>query len=165
MNELLSRRNKMTNNAQTDGNHAPAQADGGTNTPYPHQTNRDRRNLRCLVVDDDKIILKFVAFMLSRLGYHKVDTAQERPELMNKLATGPYDILVTDLEMPDMNGFDLSHKIKKEVHDTKVIIMTGRHKNECLEMMDARWVDGWLFKPFGVKELRSKLIGLGLHEQ
>jgi CheY-like chemotaxis protein len=152
----------MTYDFQTDENHAPASAIGGMETHYPHQTKRNRRNLRCLVVDDDKIVLKFVAFMLSRLGYHKVDTAQEKPELMNKLATGSYDILVTDLEMPDMNGFDLSHKIRKEVHDTKVIIMTGRHKSECLEMMKAEWVDGWLFKPFGVKELRSKLIGLGV---
>ena len=121
--------------------------------------------LRCLVVDDDGNVLKIVADMLSRIGFQRVDTAQMKPELMNKLATGSYDLLVTDLEMPDMNGFDLSHRIKKEVHDTKVIIMTGRHKNECLEMMETGWADGWLFKPFGVKELCSKLIGLGLYAQ
>jgi CheY-like chemotaxis protein len=127
--------------------------------------------LRCLVVDDDENILKFVAHMLTMIGFQKVDTAQKEPELMTRLATGPYDLLVTDLEMPDMNGFDLTHKIKefdltlkkkKEVHDTKTLIMTGRHKNECLEMMDARWVDGWLFKPFGFEELEYKLIELGL---
>jgi two-component system chemotaxis response regulator CheY len=119
---------------------------------------------RCLVVDDDGNVLKFVAYMLTMIGFQKVDTAQKKPELMNKLASGSYDLLVTDLEMPDMNGFHLSHMIKKKVQDTKTIIMTGRHKNECLEMMETGWVDGWLFKPFGVKELRSKLIGLGLSE-
>jgi DNA-binding response OmpR family regulator len=118
--------------------------------------------LRCLVVDDDENILKFVAYMLTMIGFHKVDTAQKEPELMTKLATGRYDLLVTDLEMPDMNGFHLSQMIKKELHDTKVIIMTGRHKNECLEMMDERWVDGWLFKPFGFEEIEYKLIELGL---
>jgi DNA-binding response OmpR family regulator len=120
---------------------------------------------RCLVVDDDGNVLKFVAYMLTMIGFQKVDTARKKPELMNKLATGPYDLLVTDLEMPDMNGFDLTHKIKKEAQDTKTIIMTGRHKNECFEMMAARWVDGWLFKPFGLNELRHKLIGLGFPEQ
>ena len=84
---------------------------------------------------------------------------------MAKLATGPYDILVTDLGMPDMNGFDLTLKVKTELPDIKAIIMTGRHKNECLEMMQTGWADGWLFKPFGVKELCSKLIGLGLYAQ
>ena len=121
--------------------------------------------LRCLVVDDDGNILKFVVLMLTMIGFQKVDIARKKPELMRKLATGSHDLLVTDLEMPDMNGFDLSHRIKKEVHDTKVIIMTGRHKNECLEMMETGWADGWLFKPFGVKELRFKLIGLGFIAQ
>ncbi|MDY6822768.1 MAG: hypothetical protein SWH68_03080 [Thermodesulfobacteriota bacterium] len=41
-------------------------------------------------------------------------------------------------------------------------IMTGRHEDDCLEMMISRWVDGWLFKPFGLKELRSMLLSLGL---
>jgi DNA-binding response OmpR family regulator len=55
--------------------------------------------------------------------------------------------------------------IKKELHDTKVIIMTGRHKNDCLDMMESQWVDDWLFKPFGLTELHHKLRGLGLSEQ
>ena len=121
--------------------------------------------LRCLVVDDDGIVLQCVAYMLTMIGFPKVDTAQKKPELMTRLTTGPYDLLVTDLEMPEMNGFQLSHMIKKAMHDTKVIIMTGRHKDDCLAMMDARWVNGWLFKPFGLNELRHKLIGLGLSEQ
>ncbi len=141
---------------------APTPAVADIQTRYQQQSKLGRHNLRFLVVDDNKIILKSMASMLSRLGYRKVDIAQEKPELMNKLTDGPYDILVTDLEMPDMNGFDLSHTIKKRARDTKVIIMTGRHKNECLDMMEAGWVDGWLFKPFGVKELRHKLIELGL---
>jgi two-component system, chemotaxis family, chemotaxis protein CheY len=154
---------KMTYGTQTAENKAPALTVGVTENHNQDQKKLERHNLRCLVVDDDKIILKFVAFILSRLGYSRVDTAQEMPELMNKLTTGPYDILVTDLEMPDMNGFDLSHTIKKRARETKVIIMTGRHRNECLEMMEEGWVDGWLFKPFGVKDVRQKLIGLGLY--
>jgi DNA-binding response OmpR family regulator len=48
------------------------------------------------------------------------------------------------------------------MHDTTVIIMTGRPEDDCLEMMATRWVDGWLFKPFGLKELRNLLQRLGL---
>ena len=122
-------------------------------------------HLRCLVVDDNPFILQYVADLLEEFGFQEVDTAQKKKELMNKLTTGPYDLLVTDLEMPDMNGFDLSRMIKNEVYETKVIIMTGRHKDECLEMMDARWVNGWLFKPFGLDELHYELVELGLSEQ
>jgi CheY-like chemotaxis protein len=155
----------MTYGTQPFENTAPPAAVDGMEMRYQHQKKQDSHDFRCLVVDDDKNVLKFVAFMFSRLGYHNVDTAQEKPELINKLTNSPYDILVTDLEMPDINGFDLSHTIKMRARDTKVIIMTGRHKNEILDMMESEWVDGWLFKPFGVKELRYELIGLGLYYQ
>ena len=146
-------------------NNPPPLAVGDIEMHQPKQKKPGAYPLRCLVVDDDSIILEFVAYMLTMIGFQEVDTAQKKPELMDKLATGPYDLLVTDLEMPDMNGFHLSQMIKKEVLDTKVIIMTGRHKNECLEMIAARCVDGWLFKPFGLNELHHKLRGLGLSEQ
>jgi DNA-binding response OmpR family regulator len=155
----------MTYPNVTVENKASALAWGGMQTHHRKQKKPGAYPLRCLVVDDDGNILEFVAYMLTMLGFVKVDTAQKKPELMTRLTTGPYDLVVTDLEMPDMNGFDLSHMIKKEVHDTKVIIMTGRHKDDCLAMMDARWVNGWLFKPFGLNELRHKLVGLGLSEQ
>lgn len=52
--------------------------------------------------------------------------------------------------------------VKKKMPDTKVIIMTGRHEDDCLEKMATRWVDGWLFKPFGLKDLRVMIQWLGL---
>lgn len=118
--------------------------------------------IRCLVVDDDHMILKYVAHMLAMLGIQEVETAQRQPEVMNKLIAGSYELLITDLEMPDMNGYHLTQTIKKNVHETKVIIMTGRHKDDCLEMMTSQWVDGWLFKPFGLKQLGSMLSLLGI---
>ena len=118
--------------------------------------------VRSLVIDDDSTILKYVALILARLKFQEVETAQKKPDVMKKLAAGPYDLLITDLEMPDMNGFHLSQMVKKKAHDTRVIIMTGRDKNDCHEMMASGWVDGWLFKPFGIKELRSMLQWLGL---
>ena len=61
-----------------------------------------------------------------------------------------------------MNGYHLSQRVKKERHDATVIIMTGRPEGDCLDMMATRWVDGWLFKPFGLNELRAMLQWLGL---
>jgi len=141
----------------------PPLAAGDRQKHHPKQSRQGARSIRSLVVDDDSTILKCVTFMLSLLGFEKVDTAQREIEAMSKLAAGrPYDLLVTDLEMPDMNGYDLSQMIKTETHDTKVIIMTGRHPDDCLEMMMERWVDGWLFKPFGLKELHAMLQRVGL---
>jgi CheY-like chemotaxis protein len=134
---------------------------GGTVTHPLRQKKQDGQRLRSLVVDDDNMILKYVAQMLDRLGC-QVETAQERPDVMNKLTTGTYDLLVTDLEMPEMNGYHLTQRIKKETLGTKVIIMTGSPEADCLDMMATRWVDGWLFKPFGLKELSAMLKWLGL---
>lgn len=137
---------------------------GDRETHYAEPNKQGRYHLRSLVVDDDHIVLSVVARMLAKLGYHGVETAQKEPEAMTKLTQGPYDLLVTDLEMPDMNGYHLTQKIKNETKDTKVIIMTGLAKHECEEMMVTPWVDGWLFKPFGLEALRDMLLHLGVLE-
>ena len=62
---------------------------------------------------------------------------------------------------PKMNGYHLSRSIKR-IYDIKVIIMIGRYQSDCLKMMAAQWVDGWLFKPFGLDDMRARLQGLGL---
>jgi CheY-like chemotaxis protein len=134
----------------------------GRRTHHLKQYKPSAHLIRCLVVDDDRMILKYVARMLAMLGFQEVETAQRQPEVMNKLITGPYALLITDLEMPDMNGYHLAQTIKKNAHEIKTIIMTGRPEDDCLEMMASQWVDGWLFKPFGLKKLGPMLSLLGL---
>ena len=129
---------------------------------YWKQNLPEAHPIRCLVVDDDQTILKYVAHMLAILGFRKSETAQNLPEVTKKLIAGPYELLIADLEMPDMNGYGLAQKMKKKPHDIKTIIMTGRQKNDCFEMMATRWMDGWLFKPFGLNELRSMLLFLAV---
>lgn len=130
---------------------------------FPLNSGReDGLHLRSLVVDDDPTMIDIVAHMLTRIGFKSVQTAQKRPEVIKRLSQRPCDLLLTDLEMPDMNGFHLTKEIKQEMQDTKVIIMTGRYEDDCLEMMATQWVDGWLFKPFGWKDLRAMLQRLGL---
>jgi len=152
----------MIDGVRTVGNHPPLSSLDGTNIHPLNSSKQSGYHLRSLVVDDDHMILKFVARMLTILGFQVVDTAQKQPEVMSMLANGSYDLIVTDLEMPDMNGYHLTHRIKQQMQDTNVIIMTGRHKDECLELMASRWVDGWLFKPFGLNELRDMIRLFGL---
>jgi CheY-like chemotaxis protein len=67
-------------------------------------------SIRSIVVDDDGVVLNYVAQMLSMLGYPKVETAPKMPKLINQLRTGHYYLMVADLEMPDMNGFHFLYK-------------------------------------------------------
>jgi len=122
----------------------------------------DVLNIRCLVVDDDLVILKYVAKLLRSLGIKNVIISHQNPDLLYKLNSGLYNLLITDLEMPDLNGYDLVLGINKNQSQLKTIIMTGRSKNECREMMSTNLIDEWLFKPFGLKEMRSALSLLAL---
>jgi DNA-binding response OmpR family regulator len=63
--------------------------------------------------------------------------------------------------MPDMSGYHLAITIKSVNRETKVIIMTGRHPGDCMAMMSTGWADKWLFKPFGVSELRQTIEACG----
>jgi two-component system, chemotaxis family, chemotaxis protein CheY len=152
----------MNYDVRTVGNSPPLYDLDGEKIHLLNSGKSDRNHLRSLVVDDDHTILDIVAHMLTLIGFKNVQTAQKRFEVMERLSQRHCDLLVTDLEMPDMNGFQLTKMIKHEMQDTKVIIMTGRHDDDCLEMMATRWVDGWLFKPFGWKDLRAMIQRLGL---
>lgn len=88
----------------------------GRRTRHLKQNKPSVHPIRCLVVDDDQTILKYVTHMLAMLGFKEVETAQRQPEVMNKLIAGPYALLITDLEMPDMNGYHLTQTIKKHAH-------------------------------------------------
>jgi CheY-like chemotaxis protein len=139
----------------------PLSSGSGARKTYTLKPKKKSMNrLRSLVVDNDKTILKYVVQVLIRFG-HQAETANKKNEVVNKLNTGIYDLMITDLEMPEMNGYHLSRSIKR-IYDIKVIIMTGRYQSDCLEMMAAQWVDGWLFKPFGLDDMRARLQGLGL---
>jgi CheY-like chemotaxis protein len=118
---------------------------------------------RCLVVEDDATILKLVAAMLAELG-HRVDTAENGAAAIAKITARRYDLVLTDLEMPVMNGFLLASRTKRHSRNTKTAIMTGRCHAEVFSMTTTAVVDAWLFKPFGWGELCHMLEDLELHK-
>ena len=107
---------------------------------------------RALVIDHDGVMLRLVARMIDGLGY-RVDMA-ENIEGINKLAACRYELALIDLEMPSMNGYRLSVWLKSEAPHTKVVIMTRCDRDEVIGLMLSGLIDAWLFKPFGVGDLR-----------
>lgn len=118
---------------------------------------------RCLVVDDDTIVMRLVANMLTGLGYH-VDLAENGSTALSKITMKRYDVVVSDLEMPLINGFLLASQIKSRSDNTKTVIMTGRCHAEIINLMTPAIVDAWLFKPFNLDELCQVLDDLGDHQ-
>lgn len=118
-------------------------------------------DFRVLVVDDDAIICDAVTNILVSFGY-VVSQADDGITAMSHLATSQYDLVITDFEMPLMNGYRLSAWLKQESPNTIVVIMTAACEAEVYQYMNTGLVDKWLFKPFGAEVLCEALNTVGL---
>lgn len=112
---------------------------------------------RILVVDDDPNILKPVAKMLERLGHHSSIAEDAMGALLN-LAEAHYHLVITDYQMPFMDGYQLARRIKAQHGGTRVIIMTGHCEEEVTNRLNGSGMaDGILFKPFDLHTLNEKI--------
>jgi len=80
---------------------------------------------KILVIDDDEDILKFMADMLSRNPQYLVTTDSDSKRAIKSLITDAFDLVITDLNMPDVGGMEILDHVIKHVPDTLCIILTG----------------------------------------
>ncbi|HKP37199.1 MAG TPA: sigma-54 dependent transcriptional regulator [Pyrinomonadaceae bacterium] len=83
-----------------------------------------RPKTRILVIDDEQSVTDALRFILTDSGHH-VDAAQNGAEAKALLKGSPYDLVFTDLRLPDANGIELLTLIKSDTPDTEVIVMTA----------------------------------------
>jgi len=130
-------------------NATPAKSE--TSTPTPDQATGDA----ILVVDDATSLRRLVALVLGRDGY-KVVEASSGQAALDLLTTAPskFRLLVTDLSMPGMSGFDLIHQAKQAVPGLKLLAMTGSYTFGEIEgiLLDLG-LSKLLHKPFDHSEL------------
>jgi CheY-like chemotaxis protein len=111
---------------------------------------------RVLVADDDPELLAAVADALSRLGAD-VSRAESSAELIERLAgEGPFDLVVTDVSMPWMNGLQAIHAARMAGLGTSVIVMTALKDERIaarVEALGRRTI--LLRKPFDLKQLET----------
>jgi CheY-like chemotaxis protein len=117
--------------------------------PYPIQDRSRKRQV--LVVDDNESVRDVLSRMLSFLGYD-VTPAGNGVEGGTIFLMGSYDLVVTDLHMPLMNGWELSRLVKERSPKTPVIVVTGLPEDNHGEKLDQACVDAVIPKPFRVKE-------------
>ena len=107
-----------------------------------------------LVVDDDELMRAFIATILREDGYD-VDTATDGKAGLNKVKNKDFDLVITDLKMPDMSGVDLMQAGREAKPATPWVIITAYGSiNNAVEAMKAGAVD-YMTKPFkSPEELR-----------
>lgn len=115
--------------------------------------------MKVLVVDDDQVGLAVLRAAVQTLG-HEVAVARDGVQAWHLLTTEPFDVLVTDREMPGLDGLDLCRRLRarEDARYTSVILLTGHDAaDEALEGMQAG-ADDYLSKPLRPHELRLRLI-------
>lgn len=108
---------------------------------------------KILIVDDEYNTTASIAIGMKRYGFH-VETANNGTEGLEKIQEQEFDYVVCDIEMPGMNGWELSSKISTICPSIKIIFMTAVLKpNVALNISKSPI----LIKPFELKELISLL--------
>lgn len=115
--------------------------------------------LQALVVDDDRSVRELTAELLILWGYD-VRMAGDGEEAMLFLREAPQTALVvTDYRMPNMNGVELTKRIKQIAPGIKVIVVSGDDPNEIGESVRAAGADAPLLrKPFNMDQLWASIV-------
>jgi DNA-binding NtrC family response regulator len=111
---------------------------------------------KILIVDDEKAIRNCLSEMLSFMGFD-VAVASSGDEALNLFHTDSFDLVLTDLEMPDMDGWALALHIKEKWPHIPVVLITGAEERYVMERMKESCVDYVMFKPFALWEMQKTL--------
>ncbi len=114
-----------------------------------------------LLVDDENSIISFSKQMLKRIGYH-VDDYGGSLEALEAFRKHPdkFDLVITDLTMPDMTGDKLSAELIKIRPDVSILLWTGGNETFLEETAILIGVEAFLYKPIMIKDLSLKIYEL-----
>jgi two-component system, chemotaxis family, chemotaxis protein CheY len=113
----------------------------------------------CLVVEDSPMMRQLLAFALSRLKNLKVVEADDGVDGLKKLAGGKFDIIITDINMPIMDGLKLIKRIRSDaVHrDVPIIIVTTEGSQEDRQRALQLGANAYITKPIQAPQVISKV--------
>ncbi len=112
--------------------------------------------IRILVVDDEPKICHLIKQILKREGY-QVDVSFSGIEALQMIGSINYHLLLTDLEMPGVDGFELARKAKKQNPEIRVIMVTGNTTVDIAIRLLRHGIDGYIKKPFNISKLKKVL--------
>jgi PAS domain S-box-containing protein len=107
---------------------------------------------RVLVVDDQEEIVNLLEDVLRASGY-RVVKAQSGPDALRQLREASFDLMITDLGMPGMSGWELARETRKMAPDTRVLLLTGWAATLDPEEIRRNGVQATLKKPFEMDEI------------
>ena len=115
--------------------------------------------LRFLVVDDFSTMRRIVRSLLKESGYTDVDEAEDGVVALKKLLTSKFDFVVCDINMPNMNGFELLNEVKSNdlLKHIPVLMVTAEARKEDILLAAKSGAAGYIVKPFTKSILDEKI--------
>ena len=117
------------------------------------------KNMKVLVVDDFSTMRRIIKNLLRDLGFTNISEADDGNTALPMLKDGDYDFVVTDWNMPGMQGIDLLKAIRADARlsSIPVLMVTAEAKKEQIVMAAQAGVNGYIVKPFTAATLNTKL--------
>ncbi|WP_284246572.1 chemotaxis response regulator CheY [Thalassotalea insulae] len=117
------------------------------------------KNMKVLVVDDFSTMRRIVKNLLRDLGFTNIQEADDGSTALPMLKEGDFDFVVTDWNMPGMQGIDLLKAIRADASlaHIPVLMVTAEAKKEQIVMAAQAGVNGYIVKPFTAATLKTKL--------
>jgi two-component system alkaline phosphatase synthesis response regulator PhoP len=111
---------------------------------------------KILVIEDEPTLSRLLSYNLSQEGYavHSVDNGSEG---LQEASGKGYDLIVLDIMLPGMNGFEVLTKLRQKGDQTPVIILTARNAENDVVQGLKLGADDYITKPFGVAELLARV--------
>jgi len=115
--------------------------------------------IKVLVVDDFPTMRRIVKNLLKQIGFENIDEAEDGSQALNKLKAGGYGLLITDWNMPVMEGIELLKKIREDdaLKDMPTLMVTAEAEKDKVIMAIKAGVDNYVVKPFTAEVLKEKL--------
>ncbi len=109
---------------------------------------------KILIVDDEPYILNILDFSLDAEGYSVLQAA-DGDEALRVAAEQSPDLIIMDIMMPRLDGFETCRRLKEDVHtrDIPVVLLTARNSREDRARGDEVKADGYITKPFSPQRL------------
>lgn len=118
------------------------------------QNNNEKKAV--LFVDDEKMVLEAGSMMLQKLGY-RVLTACKGQEAIEILKKNKIAIVLLDMQMPGMNGYETYYQLKKIQPKVKILLVSGYVGDQSEKRLISIGFDGFIQKPFDSKQLSEKI--------
>ncbi|MEM6490858.1 MAG: response regulator [Pseudomonadota bacterium] len=116
-------------------------------------------NMRVLIVDDYKTMLRIIRNLLKQIGFHNVEEASDGSAALDVMRNEQIDLVISDWNMEPMTGLQLLKEVRADdsLKETPFIMVTAESKTENVVAAKQAGVSNYIVKPFNAETLKTKL--------